>query len=250
MCFFFFFQDEWVVSRIFHKNPVNNNNNNKKLISPQIQGLLRINSFGVDDMLDCSNSLPPLIDDSPYDNPNVDFKGSSPSLAVPSARLLNATCPDQRLNNNYCSITAPSSILHHEYQHQNQLLYSQIIPNSSCYNNSSSSSFRGSNPNHALMGFFPQGIMLGSSSSSGFNDRHCKTEQFSMSNQSACIVSVSQDTTEISSVVSKEEMAPVSNHNNNNNRPSLYYGRDVDFEGPSSLVGAISDIQGFVWDDL
>ncbi|KAM6567809.1 hypothetical protein CsatA_026937 [Cannabis sativa] len=75
-------KDEWVVCRVFHKNIGNNNNNiQKKIMNPNNNmmmminnnnsnhhinhGLLRINSLGVDDMLDCSNSLPPLTDDIP-----------------------------------------------------------------------------------------------------------------------------------------------------------------------------------------
>lgn len=72
-------QDEWVVSRVFHKNP--------DVKKTPISGLLRMNSIG-DDLLDCS-SLPPLMDPPNYSNNNTnkpasytdnDFKGITNTL--------------------------------------------------------------------------------------------------------------------------------------------------------------------------
>lgn len=65
-----FLQDEWVVSRIFHKNNIDV----KK--TPIIPNLFRMNSIG-DDLLDYS-SLPPLMDPS-YGNNNDEFKGNTKS---------------------------------------------------------------------------------------------------------------------------------------------------------------------------
>ncbi|EXB36254.1 NAC domain-containing protein 100 [Morus notabilis] len=233
-------KDEWVVCRVFHKNM--GINNNKKLAP--IPGLLRINSLGVDDMLDCSTTLPPLTDDPPYnstanygENDAADFKGSTTANFNNSASSQGASHII-----NYYSLIAPNnnkSVLHHQHQinpiHQNPILYSQIIPSSS-YDNSSFQ--RNSNP-----GYF----QIGSSSTI---TGQCKVEQFSVSNQS--MVSLSQDTglstdnmnnntTEISSVVSKHDMG--SSHNRSS------YHDHQDFEGPSS-VGPISDIEAFIWDDL
>lgn len=255
-------RDEWVVCRVFHKNM--GTINNKKLTP--IPGLLRINSLGVDDMLDCSNSLPPLTDDPSYhsttndgDN-DFDFKGSTTTTTttnfttVPSSTRSNVSTFSEgitHLNNNCYTLIAPNNILHQQQInpiHQNQILYSQIIPNSIIPNSSfydNNSSFYRGNSN---LGYFQQGI--GSSSTTtgvDYQNRLCKVEQFSMSNQS--MVTLSQDTglstdmnntTEISSVVSKQDMG--SSHN----RSSFH---DHDFEGPSS-VAPIADIEGFSWDDL
>ncbi|KAK7290612.1 hypothetical protein RIF29_05158 [Crotalaria pallida] len=56
-------KDEWVVSKVFHKNT----DVKKTPIIPG--GLLRMNSIGDDIILDCS-SLPPLMDPPPYSNNN------------------------------------------------------------------------------------------------------------------------------------------------------------------------------------
>lgn len=223
-------QDEWVVCRVFHKNMGIN-----KKITPNIpHGLLRINSLGVDDMLDCSNSLPPLTDDPPY-NPNYgnddDLKETT-TISTSSEGNHRNYYPQQNQN-----------------IHQNSInnLYSQMIP---IIPNSSNNYF----PGNSYLGFLQQGkgssliqnnFQIGHYFGSS-NETQCKVEQFS--NMSNSMVSVSQDTglstdmnntTEISSVVSKQgDMGRSSYH-------------QQDFEThPSLSVGPISEFDQGFWDDL
>lgn len=240
-----FWQDEWVVCRVFHKNMGINN----KKITPNVpHGLLRINSLGVDDMLDCSNSLPPLTDDLPY-NPNNTNYGNDDDFKE-TTTISTSSEGAHRLN--YYSPQNPN--IHHQQNPMNRL-YSQMIPiiPNSPYNNYF--------PGNSNLGFLQQGRgsdlvpnninqighCFGSTSSNEM--RQCKVEQFSnnMSNQS--MVSVSQETglstdmnntTEISSVVSKQgaDMGMSSYH-------------PQDFEAhPSSSVGPISDFEQGFWDGL
>ncbi|XP_062113661.1 NAC domain-containing protein 87-like [Humulus lupulus] len=229
-------KDEWVVCRVFHKNMGNNNNINKKMnnFSPNIipHGLLRINSLGVDDMLDCSNSLPPLTDDPPPYNPTT---------------TTNTTTTTNYANDNHFRQTT-SNYFYYSPSQQNPAnissFYSQhmMIPvqNSLPYNNTNF--FQGNNNNN--------------NPNLGYDHHHrldhCKVEQFSnnMSNHES-LVSVSQDdtglstdnmnnnTTEISSVVSHKQADHMEN-STATNTPSFHVG----------LISGFDDQDAVFWDGL
>ncbi|XP_031262548.1 NAC domain-containing protein 87-like [Pistacia vera] len=246
-------KDEWVVCRVFHKNT--------GIKKSPIPGLLRINSFG-DDLLDYS-SLPPLMDPAYHSSK----PGSSFTDNENEFKAINTASTSRSLDGNYLSNLHTNNNNNHQgflhppnstnYPTQTSNFYPQI-PISS---NPSLLSYQ-STPNPA--GCLHQGLRnssgaITSITGSGFgaNDQAilralaagnesskmennpCKVEQFS-SNQS--MVSRSQDTglstdmntTEISSVVSKQDMAGNTSYE--------------DLEGPS--VGcSIADLDSFYWED-
>ncbi|XP_028761208.1 NAC domain-containing protein 87-like [Neltuma alba] len=211
-------KDEWVVSKVFHKN-----SDVKK--SP-IQGLLRINSLG-DDLLDCS-SLPPLMD--PSFKPSYGdgaFKGTNPSPPVSSSKpsdgyyvpnlsiINNHQQPPQQLmmkpqammtptNNNYTINQATSNFVNDSLSHP------QIqIQNPSF-------SFQQNNPGYVMSNDQQRAFLRAFAANNNGGlfglDKLCKTEPLvSSGNQS--VVSVSQDTglsndrnADTSSAVSKLDM--------------------------------------------
>ena len=268
------FQDEWVVSRIFHKNT--------DVKKTPIPGLLRMNSIG-DDLLDCS-SLPPLMDPHPsYGNSTNrpagysgdEFKGitnplssssKSPSdgyylpslvnnhhqiLIKPEDHRNNYENPtnsnyhsnqasfsyNQMGNNNTHSSSQPQIRVQNPSTPFQQNLFSDYRMNSSWPSVAAGSSGFGINNNHSHHDILRAIAAKNNEYVSGL-DKQCKMEQFSC-NQS--VVSVSQDTglsndrnTDTSSVVSKQDMG--------GNR-ALY----EDLEGPSS-VAPLSDLE-CLWDD-
>ncbi|PON63891.1 NAC domain containing protein [Parasponia andersonii] len=231
-------KDEWVVCRVFHKNLGIN-----KKIAPNIpHGLLRINSLGVDDMLDCSNSLPPLTEDPPY---NPSYRNDDDFKEATTISTSSEGATHHHLN--YFSQQNPK--IHHQSPINN--LYSQmipIIPNSSYNNYFLGNSSLGYLQQGKVSSLIPNNLQMDHCFGNS-NDRQCKVEQFSnnMSNQS--MVSVSQDTglsadmnntTEISSVVSEQA---------DMGRPS-YDHQGFDQPHPSSSVGPMSEFDQVFWDDL
>ncbi|KAK7267083.1 hypothetical protein RIF29_19747 [Crotalaria pallida] len=245
-------KDEWVVSRVFHKNT-----DVRKIPIP---GISRMNSIG-DDLLDFS-LLPPLMDPSYGINTN-DFKCTnqpSSSSSKPSSDIYYP--PNFLINNNQnqnMMVMKPEE--HRTYEIPiNNTINNQVInlsdspimwsntlshhqPQVQIQNSSSTSTFnakmlsdyyehQGKNNNK-------ENMML----SSVLNNMKCKMEQFSSNNQS--VVSVSQDTclsndrnTDTSSVVSKHDIG-------RNNNGALY----DDLEVPSSsVVAPLSDLE-CLWDN-
>jgi len=248
--FFFFFlvlQDEWVVSRVFHKNT--------DVKKSSIPGLLRINSIG-DDLLDYS-SLPPLMD-PPYGNTNPisSTKSQSEGYYLPSFSINNHhqllikpedhhrsyeinptisyTSNQPNLTNNVNPIgnntlsSQPSNIFSDYYVHQNRIRNS-IMPSSI-----EASGF-GSNHDQAILRAFAAKNNEHLQDGTILLEKQCKMEQFS-SNHSQDTGLSNDRNTETSSVVSKQD-------NMGRNR-TLY----EDLEGPSS-VAPLSDLECLQWDD-
>lgn len=176
-------KDEWVVSRIFHKNTATKRSS--------FTDVTRMNSF-VDDFFDNNNSLPPLTD-SPnlYNNiyAETNFKGRSSdgnSLSHFSTSM----------NNNHQLLQMQQDHKNFTFPHNNytyQASASNQTPNSIFYPQIPL-------PNNNYHKEIIDSILIG----------QCKVEQFS-TNQST--VSISRETglstdltAEISSVVSKQDM--------------------------------------------
>lgn len=248
-------QDEWVVSRVFHKNT-----DVKKSSTP---GLLRINSIG-DDLLDYS-SLPPLMD-PPYGNTNTtnntnplssSTKSQSEGYYLPSFSInnhqqqllikpedhhhhrsyneiptINYTSNQANLSNNVNAmgnntLSQPLNMFSADYYvHQNRIK-SSIMPSVA------GSDFVNNNNNHheAILRAF-----------AAKNNEHiqCKMEQFSSNHSQDTGLSNDRNTTDTSSVVSKQQ----DNNMGRNNNRALY----EDLEGPSS-VAPLSDLECLQWDD-
>ncbi|XP_058740083.1 NAC domain-containing protein 87-like [Vicia villosa] len=226
-------KDEWVVSRVFHKNT--------DVKKPQISGLLRINSIGHhDDLLDYS-SLPPLMDPS---YTNDDYKGISVSnQQIPSSTKSQSDgyyLPSFAINNQQQLIKPEDNynrIINYDLHEMNPTMmnYTSNSHQSNLNNpigntlSQSQPQLRIQNPNMNYF-MYQNRMMQGSIPIPTFgNNNECKMEQFS-SNQSQD-TGLSNDT---SSAVSKQDMG--------RNRASLY----DDLEGPSS-VAPLSDLEGF-WD--
>ncbi|KAJ6434117.1 hypothetical protein OIU84_017763 [Salix udensis] len=236
-------RDEWVVCRIFHKST--------GVKKTSIHDLRRMNSFG-DDFLDYS-SLPPLMDPPTYtsrpgtssfsDADDNEFKAMTNSGSSDGNYLANTSM----LNNNQNFVRpqntiyqSPNSSFHLQNPASNPLYSFQTNPNMPVHlhqgrNTSSFPNFQNStfgNNDQTLLRALATGKHYGESSN--LLEKQCKVEQFS-SNQS--MVSLSQDSTglstdvntatEISSVVSKQE---IGSHNK-------FYDN---LEGP--LAGAIADL--------
>ncbi|KAF5725700.1 hypothetical protein HS088_TW23G00427 [Tripterygium wilfordii] len=202
-------KDEWVVSRVFHKN---NSTGGVQKSSP-IHETLRVNSFGDDHFLDCS-TLPPLMD-PPYSTGT-------------SSGLRNGGDGGNEFNSiNTASMPRSSDGMNSQYQTTPSSIYTNQVPDMS----NSLFSFHGS-PN---LGYLLHG---GSSFPAGYgaiDGKQCKVEQFS-SNQS--MVSLSTQETGVSTDVNTntEISSVVSRHSNKGYE---------DLEGPS--VGTITDLDCF-WD--
>ncbi|XVE62645.1 hypothetical protein DITRI_Ditri06bG0135500 [Diplodiscus trichospermus] len=207
-------RDEWVVSRVFHKNT-----GIKK--SPIPDQLLRMNSFG-DDFIDYA-SLPPLMDSTNYSNKAVssfmdgenEFKGAintiPMSISSDGNYLGGSTFPTMNSQNHY---QPGSSMFNRQIPIQNPIsIFHQGNPNSAYLHQGRSISGAPSNSGTGFGGN-DQAILralAANNADTTYNKadgRQCKVEQFS-SNQSMQ-VSLSQDTglsteinNEISSVVSK-----------------------------------------------
>ncbi|XP_059667455.1 NAC domain-containing protein 87-like [Cornus florida] len=243
-------KDEWVVSRVFHKNT--------GIKRSPITGLMRVSSGSfVDDLLmDCpsSNSLPPLMEPfySNSERPSsslgygstedAEFKGTtkpSPMRSSDGNYLMINSYLDQQFqrqqqdhNNNFLmptgvynpsNQTMPNNIFYPQTQLQNPMAFPMQAFDSIPSFQPSSGLMKGSND--AIL------RSLGTEQL----ERQCKVEQFS-SNQS--MVSLSQDTglsndmtAEISSVVSKQDMG--------SNTTRSYDQQDLD-QG-----GHISDLDCF-----
>ncbi|CAI8613586.1 unnamed protein product [Vicia faba] len=225
-------RDEWVVSRVFHKNT--------DVKKPQISGLLRINSIGNDDLLDYS-SLPPLMDPSYTSD---DFKG----ISVCNQQISSSTksqsdgyyLPSFSINNQQQLIKPEDNyhrIINYDLHEMNPTMMNYASnSNQSNLNNAIGNTLSQSQPQLRLQNpnmnyFMYQNRMMQSSIPipTFGNNNECKMEQFS-SNQSQD-TGLSNDT---SSAVSKQDIG--------RNRASLY----EDLEGPSS-VAPLSDLEGF-WD--
>ncbi|KAK7396035.1 hypothetical protein VNO78_16735 [Psophocarpus tetragonolobus] len=240
-------KDEWVVSRVFHKNT--------DVKKSSIPGLLRINSIG-DDLLDYS-SLPPLMD-PPYGdatnnntaNPLSSTKSQSEGYYLPSFSInnhhqllikpedhhrsydipaINYTSNQAILSNNVNpmgnnTLSQPLNSFSDYYMHQNRIK-SSIIPGSG---------FGSSNNNdEAILRAF---AAKNNEHLGGILDKQCKMEQFS-SNHSQDTGLSNDRNTDTSSVVSKQD-------NNMGINRALY----EDLEGPSS-VARLSDLECLQWDD-
>ncbi|KAI5427828.1 NAC domain-containing protein 87 [Lathyrus oleraceus] len=219
-------KDEWVVSRVFHKNT--------DVKKPQISGLLRINSIGNDDLLDYS-SLPPLMDPS---YTNDDYKGISIST---NQQISSSTKPQSDgyylpsfSINNQQQLIKPEENYHRIINYDLHEMNPTMMNYTSNLNNPIGNTLSQSQPQLRLQNpnmnyFMYQNRMIQGSIPAFGNNNECKMEQFS-SNQSQD-TGLSNDT---SSAVSKQDIG--------RNRASLY----EDLEGPSS-VAPLSDLEGF-WD--
>lgn len=233
-------QDEWVVSRIFHKN------NDVKKSTPIIPNLFRMNSIG-DDLLDYS-TLPPLMDPS-YGNTNDDFKGTK-------SQSDGYYLPTFSINSNNQLLIKPEEQQNHRttttYDHQiptiNYNISNQSNLNNPIGNTLSQPQIRIQNPNFPFQKnnsdylVHQNNRMKSSMPTSTFatnnqvdqaflraylaKNNECKMEQFSSNH--------SQDTglsNDTSSVVSKQNRALYEDH----------------LEGPSSSVAPLSDLE-CLWD--
>ncbi|CAK7341341.1 unnamed protein product [Dovyalis caffra] len=239
-------RDEWVVCRIFHKST--------GIKKSPIHDLLRMNSFG-DDFLDYS-SLPPLMDPPNYnsrpstssfsDADNDEFKAMTTSRSSDGNYFSNTSMLSnnqnfaQPPNTNY---QTPNSTFQPQIPASNPLYSFQTNPNRSAYLHQGKSTNSFTNFQNSTFGNNGQTLLTALAAENNYREaseleKQCKVEQFS-SNQS--MVSLSQDTglstdvnatTEISSVVSKQE---VGSHN------KVY----EDLEGPSA--GPIADLD-YLWD--
>ncbi|KAL9331280.1 hypothetical protein ACSQ67_000890 [Phaseolus vulgaris] len=242
-------KDEWVVSRVFHKNT--------DVKKSSIPGLLRINSIG-DDLLDYS-SLPPLMD-PPYGNTNTtnplsSTKSQSEGYYLPSFSINNHhqllikpedhhrsyeiptisyTSNQANLNNNVNPIgnntlSQPSNMFSDYYVHQNRIR-SSIMPSieGSGFGNNNNIT----NHDQAILRAF---AAKNNEHLGGILEKQCKMEQFSSNHSQETGLSNDRNT-ETSSVVSKQD-------NMGRNR-ALY----EDLEGPSS-VAPLSDLECLQWDD-
>lgn len=238
-------QDEWVVSRVFHKNT--------DVKKSSIPGLLRINSIG-DDLLDYS-SLPPLMD-PPYGNTNTNnplssTKSQSEGYYLPSFSINNHhqllikpedhhrsyeiptisyTSNQANLSNTVNpvgsnTLSQPSNMFSDYYVHQNRIR-SSIMP-------SIEGSGFGTNHDQAILRAF---AAKNNEHLGGILEKQCKMEQFS-SNHSQDTGLSNDRNTETSSVVSKQD-------NMGRNR-TLY----EDLEGPPPSVAPLSDLECLQWDD-
>lgn len=210
-------KDEWVVCRVFHKST--------GIKKTSIQDLLRVNSFG-DDFLDYS-SLPPLMDPPHYNRPgSSSFNDEDDEFKA-------------MINNN-------QNYLHHQLPNSSyeapitSTFYSQIPASSPLFTFQTTPNMSGYFPSSSF-GANEQTILraLAANTETSMQEKHCKVEQFS-SNQSVATLSqdtglstdINTTTTEISSVVSKQEIGSNKLYDN--------------LEGPSS-VSPIADLE-VLWD--
>lgn len=238
-------KDEWVVSRIFHKN-----NDVKK--TPIIPNLFRMNSIG-DDLLDYS-SLPPLMDPS-YGNTNDhDFKGNksqSDGYYLPTFSINNNNQllikPEEQQNHRTTTIYDHHQIptINYNISNSNQANLNNPIgntlsqpqiriqnPNFPFQKNNSDHYFVHQN-NNRMKSSMPTNAFGNNQVDQAFlraylakNNNECKMEQFSSNH--------SQDTglsNDTSSVVSKQNRALYEDH----------------LEAPSSSVAPLSDLE-CLWD--
>ncbi|KAL5767979.1 hypothetical protein ACOSQ2_014762 [Xanthoceras sorbifolium] len=224
-------KDEWVVSRVFHKNT--------GMKKTPIPGLLRMNSFG-DDFFDYS-SLPPLMDTPPNYSNNINNNRSSSSFA-------DGDYDFKGINNNHLTnINNNNNFLQPQNTTSNfQTQTSNYHPQIPVQNPHFSGYQTGPNPGYLHQGrtstdqAFLRALAANNNEPSKWDSQQCKVEQFS-SNQS--MISRSQDTglstdmntTEISSVVSKQV--------DNMGGTKSY---EDHLEGPS--IGSIVDLDSF-WGD-
>lgn len=231
-------KDEWVVCRVFHKN--------SGIKKAPIPGLLRINSFG-DDFLDYS-SLPPLMDPPNYSNNNRPSSSFSTDGDYDFKGLNNYHPTTINNNNNNNFLVQPPSTSNFQTQTTSSNYHPQI-PLFSSYQT-------GLNPGYLHRGRSTstdqdilRALVANNNDTSRWdknNNQQCKVEQFSSNDQS--MISRSQDTglstdmntTEISSVVSKQ----VDNNNNNNMGATKSF--EDHLEGPA--IGSIVDLDSF-WGD-
>ncbi|KAK4272297.1 hypothetical protein QN277_020873 [Acacia crassicarpa] len=230
-------KDEWVVSKVFHKNSDVKKN--------PIQGLLRINSLG-DDLLDCS-SLPPLMD-PPFKctNPSPQpISSSKPSdgYYAPNLSIINNNNqqPQQQLmmkpqammmpnNNNYTINHQANSNFYPHQIHQIQ-------------NPTSSFSFN-NNPGYLMSN--DQFLRAFSANNGGGDggglfglDKLCKTEPLVSTSGNQSVVSVSQDTG-VSNDINTDTSSAVSKLHMGKNKELYDY-----LEAPST--GPLSDLE-CLWD--
>ncbi|XWS42646.1 hypothetical protein CRYUN_Cryun16bG0031700 [Craigia yunnanensis] len=211
-------KDEWVVSRVFHKNT-----GIKK--SPIPDQLLTMNSFGDDLFMDYA-SLPPLMDPTYSNKAGSSFTdGENEFKAINTTQMSRSSDGNYLGSSNFPTMNNQSFLhtLNNHYQTGSSLFNPQIPiqnsisffhqgnPNSAYLNQGRSSSGAPSNSNTGFGGndqAIIRALAANSADTISKSDRQCKVEQFS-SNQS--MVSLSQDTglsteinnNEISSVVSK-----------------------------------------------
>ncbi|XP_019434405.1 PREDICTED: NAC domain-containing protein 100-like [Lupinus angustifolius] len=255
-------KDEWVVSKVFHKNT-----DVKK--SPSNPSILRMNSIG-DDILDCS-SLPPLIDPPYRSNTNKPLgyddngpKGiTNPQFSLAKSSSEGYYLPSLSINNHHQLLIKPED---HKSYDINPINNNNYPSNQANFNNTflqpqiriqnPSSSFQQNmfsdyyvhqnkiNTSMPIIGFdgnntncdedFLRAFAAKNDYLSGL-DKQCKMD--------LSVVSVSQDTglsndrnTDTSSAVSKQDIGGM-------NR-SLY----EDLEGPLSSVAPLSDLDS-IWDE-
>ncbi|KAJ8762763.1 hypothetical protein K2173_017578 [Erythroxylum novogranatense] len=232
-------RDEWVVCRVFHKS--------SGLKKTPLHDLLRGNSFG-DDFMDCP-PLPPLMDLPSSSRPGSSFSDGDSEFKEMTSRSSDGNFfsyfSTSLISNNQSfvqpsssSYQAPGSMFHPQIPVSNPLLTSPNTPgylhqqrDHNLFQNLASSSYGGNNQ------ILLRALAADNNNETSASDNQCKVEQFS-SNQS--MVSLSQDTgvstdintTEISSVLSKQDIR-------SNNK-----GYE-DLETPS--VGPIGDLE-YLWD--
>ncbi|KAG4951100.1 hypothetical protein AAZX31_16G040200 [Glycine max] len=250
-------KDEWVVSRVFHKNT--------DVKKSSIPGLLRINSIG-DDLLDYS-SLPSLMDPPYGNNTNTTNNNNNNANPLSSTKLSQSEgyyLPSFSINNNHHQL-----LIKPEDHHNHRIYEFPTINFTSNQTNLSSNNVNPMGNNNTLssqpLNMFSadyyvhqnriKSSIMPSVAGSGFvsdnnnhdeailrafaakNNEHiqCKMEQFSSNHSQDTGLSNDRNTTDTSSVVSMGR--------NNNNR-ALY----EDLEGPSS-VAPLSDLECLQWDD-
>ncbi|KAL2320443.1 hypothetical protein Fmac_029412 [Flemingia macrophylla] len=250
-------KDEWVVSRVFHKNT-----DVKKTSIPDV---LRINSLG-DDLLDYS-SLPPLMDPT-YGNTNNNGNNDTTNpLSSNKSQSEGYYLPSFSINNNNNQLLIKPQDHHHRTYEIPTINYTSNFNQANLSNNVNP---MGSNTLSQPLNMFNDYYMhqnriknsiMPSAAGSGFvnhdqailralaakNNEHlggldykqCKMEQFS-SNHSQDTGLSNDRNTDTSSVVSKQD-----NNNSNMGRNRALY---EDLEGPSS-VAPLSDLEGLQWED-
>ncbi|XVF42466.1 hypothetical protein PTKIN_Ptkin01aG0365400 [Pterospermum kingtungense] len=235
-------KDEWVVSRVFHKNT-----GIKK--SPIPDQLLRMNSFGDHHDLMDYPPLPPLMDPTISNKPGFSFTDGENEF-----KTINNTIPISRFSdgnylgssnsliptmNNQNLLQAPSNnyqMFNPQIPIQSHMLFQyQGTPNPAYLHQGRSSGAPSSSGAGGGFGSNDQTILralaANSSDTISKSDKQCKVEQFS-SNQS--MVSLSQDTSLSTEI------------NNNNNEISSVISKSIEL-GTSRSYEDIGDL-GCLWD--
>ncbi|XP_065854566.1 NAC domain-containing protein 87-like [Euphorbia lathyris] len=176
-------KDEWVVCRVFHKST--------GIKRTSIEDLLRMNSFGNDDLLDYA-SLPPLMEPSNNTRPSSSSFNNGGNEKENYLSNLATTINNNNVQFQPCN---SSSVFYPQIQPSNPLFTFQTNP-PVYYSNSAFE-----NNDHAF---------LRAIAASRQDQQQCKIEQFSSNNHS--VATLSQDTG-ISTDVNTAEISSVQGRN-------------------------------------